>query len=297
VAQPPAQVALIADPGSGRGTHPEDVAEKLRAHGVQVALVDPDEPRGAAVAGADRIAVAGGDGRIAPAAAAAARARVPLAVIPLGTANDFARGQGLPDEADAAARLATRGTTTRPLDLGWIDPEERPFVNAAGAGLASRAGETASGLKRALGPFAYLAGAVWSGISGRPLRCAVRVDGAPFFDGEAWQVTVAGTGSFGAGAELREASAQDGLLDAAVLKAGSRPALVRLGYGLRARRLTEQSGVRHARGAEVELELDRPRTLNVDGELVMAGPVVRLRVEPEAFRLVVPDQSGADSPS
>jgi diacylglycerol kinase (ATP) len=293
VAQPPAQVALIAAPGSGRGTDPEEVAEKLRTYGAQVTLVDPDEPGAAAAAGADRIAVASGDGGIAPAAAAA----VPLAVLPLGTANDFARGQGLPDELDAAARLAAHGTTLRPLDLAWIDPGERPFVNAASAGLASHAGEVASGLKRALGPASYLAGAVWSAISGRPLRCALRVDGAPFFEGRAWQVTVAGTGSFGAGSELREASAQDGLLDAAVLEAGSRLALVRYGYGLRSGRLTEQPGVRHARGAEVELELERPRTLNVDGELVTAGPLVRLRVEPEAFRLVVPNQPGADSPS
>jgi diacylglycerol kinase (ATP) len=292
-----AHVALIADPRSGRGTDPEEVAKMLRTWGAQVTLVPPDAPEAAAAGGTDRIAVASGDGGIAPAAAAAARAGVPLAVIPLGTANDFARGQGLPSELDAAARLAALGTTLRPLDLGWIDPRERPFVNAASAGLASHAGETASGLKRVLGPASYLAGAVWSGISGRPLRCALRVDGAPFFEGEAWQVTVAGTGSFGAGSELREASAQDGLLDAAVLEAGSRLALVRQGYGLRSGRLTEQPGVRHARGADVELELAWPRTLNVDGELVTAGPLLRLRVDPDAFRLLVPDQPGADSPS
>jgi diacylglycerol kinase family enzyme len=47
----------------------------------------------------------------------------------------------------------------------------------------------------------------------------------------------------------------------------------------------------------VELELAWPRTLNVDGELVTAGPLLRLRVDPDAFRLLVPDQPGADSPS
>jgi diacylglycerol kinase (ATP) len=294
VARAPTSIALIADPRSGRGTHPKEVAEKLGTHGARVTLVDP---RAAAGAAADRIVVASGDGGVAPAAAAAARAGVPLAVIPLGTANDFARGQGLPDGLDAAARLAALGTTLRPLDIGWIGSSERPFVNAASAGLAARAGETASGLKRVLGPASYLAGALWSAIRGQPLRCVVRVDGAPLFAGKAWQVTVAGTGSFGAGSELQEASAQDGLLDAAVVAAGSRAMLARYAYGLRSGRLTEQPGVRHARGAEVLLELERPRTLNLDGELVTAGPVVRLRAEREAFRLVVPDQPGGDSPS
>jgi diacylglycerol kinase family enzyme len=47
----------------------------------------------------------------------------------------------------------------------------------------------------------------------------------------------------------------------------------------------------------VELELEGATTLNVDGELIPAGPAIEFHVEREAFRLVVPDQAGADSPS
>jgi diacylglycerol kinase (ATP) len=287
VGSPPASVALIANPASGGGTDPELIAGLLRSHGVEV--------RFGSQAAADRIVVASGDGGIAPAAAAAARAGVPLAVIPVGTANDFARGRDLPREPEAAARLAATGTTLRALDLGWTGA--RPFVNAVNAGLAASAGDTASGLKSALGPLSYMAGAVWAGLSGRPLRCSLQVDGAPFFEGSAWQVTVADTGSFGAGSELEPADPSDGLLDAAVMEAGSRLRLARHAYGLRAGRLADQPGVRHARGAAIELALTRAATLNVDGELVAAGPAVRLTVEPSAFALVVPDQDGADSPS
>jgi diacylglycerol kinase family enzyme len=89
-------------------------------------------------------------------------------------------------------------------------------------------------------------------------------------------VTVADTGSFGAGSRLR---------------------LARYAHGLRSGRLTDQPGVRHARGAAIELTLTRAATLNVDGELVSGDPRVRVTVEPSAFTLVVPDQPGADSPS
>jgi diacylglycerol kinase family enzyme len=286
VGSPPASVALIANPASGGGTDPELIAGLLRSDGVEV--------RFGSHAAADRIVVASGDGGIAPAAAAAARAGVPLAVIPVGTANDFARGRELPCELEAAARLAATGTSQQVLDLGWMDA--RPFVNAVSAGLAASAGATASGLKSALGPLSYLAGAVWAGLSDRPLRCSLLVDGAPFFEGRAWQATVAGTGSFGAGSELAPADPSDGLLDVAVMEAGSRLRLARHAYGLRSGRLTDQPGVRHARGAAVELTLADSATLNVDGELVSGGPHVRLTVEPSAFALVVPDQPGADSP-
>ena len=291
----PASIALIVNPESGAGSDPEVIAALLREYGAEVSLFGPDDAAAAAGSGADRIAVASGDGGLAPAAAAAARAGVPLAVIPVGTANDFARGQGLPAGLHSAARLAALGTALRALDLNWMD--RRPFLNAASAGLASLAGEAASGLKRLLGPVAYFAGALWSGLTGRPIACSVTADGAPLFEGKAWQVTIAGTGSFGAGSELEGASARDGLLDVAVLEAGSRLRLIGYAYGLRAGRLTGQAGVEHAQAATVELELERPAALNVDGELVDAGPRIPMHTEPRAFELVVPDQAGADSPS
>jgi diacylglycerol kinase (ATP) len=288
------------------------IADLLREHGVEVSSFALGDTAAAAASGADRIAVASGDGALGPVAAAAARADVPLAVIPVGTANDFARGQGLPAGPHSAARLAALGTSLRALDLNWLgrpgvtgvrgreppaDIAGRPFLNAASAGLASLAGEAATDMKPVLGPVAYFVGALWSGLSGRPIACSVTADGALVFEGRAWQVTVAGTGSFGAGSQLEVADARDGLLDVAVFEAGSRARLVGYAYGLRARRLTAQSGVRHVSAARVELALERAATLNVDGELVPAGPSIDLRVQREAFRLVVPDQEGAASPS
>jgi diacylglycerol kinase (ATP) len=307
----PASIALIVNPASGAGSDPDVIAGLLRGYGVEASLFTPDDADAAAVSGADRIAVASGDGAIGPAAAAAARAGVPLAVIPVGTANDFARGQGLPAGPHSAARLAALGTKLRALDLAWIQPgatgvrgreppagiRRRAFVNAASAGLASLAGEAAVDMKPLLGPVAYFAGALWSGLRGRPIACAVAADGVGVFEGKAWQVTVAGTGSFGAGSQLEVADARDGLLDIAVLEAGSRLALVRYAYGLRTHRLTAQAGVRHVPAAHVQLRLEKSTTLNVDGELIPAGPEIDLHVEREAFHLVVPDQAGGVSPS
>jgi diacylglycerol kinase (ATP) len=312
VPDPPASIALIVNPASGAGSDPDVIGGLLREYGVDVALFAPDALEAAAVSGADRLVVASGDGAIGPAAAAAARAGVPLAVIPVGTANDFARGQGLPAGPHSTAHLAALGTRLRALDLAWIgqpaatgargrEPPAgirgRPFVNAASAGLASLAGEAATDMKPMLGPVAYFAGALWSGLSGRPIACAVTADGVGVFEGKAWQVTIAGTGSFGAGSQLEVADARDGLLDLAVLEAGSRLALVRYAYGLRTHRLTAQAGVRHVPAAHVQLRLEKSTTLNVDGELIPAGETIDLHVEREAFRLVVPDQPGGDSPS
>jgi diacylglycerol kinase family enzyme len=273
-------IALLANPASGRGAAPR-VQHDLRALGAELRLAgDADELRTAAT-GADRIAVAGGDGSVGPAAAVAASLGIPLAVMPCGTANDFVRALGLPDDVDAACRLAVDGRRLRALKLSHMD--DRPFVNVANGGLAAAAAQRAAPLKSRLGPLAYIAGAAWAGAIERPRRCRVRCDDRLVFEGAVWQVTVASSGAFGGGSDIGPADATDGVLDVAVIPAGARVRLVQRAWGMRSGRLTDQRDVRHQRGSKVEVEgkLD----YNVDGEIVRARSA-RFTVQPGAFKLV-----------
>jgi YegS/Rv2252/BmrU family lipid kinase len=275
---------LLANPRSGGGDAP-DIEELLREQGAEVEKFEISEHREAARAGADRVAVAGGDGSIGCAADAAATAAVPLAVIPAGTANDFARFLELPDDLEEAVELAVAGKRTRRLDLGEMDGG--PFVNVASTGLAPVAAREASGLKKAMGPLAYAVGAVRAAVSADPVSCRVTCDGRPAFVGKAWQVTVANTGAFGAGATL-DADPADGALDVVAIEATSRVSLMRRGYGLRAGHIESQSGVATARGREVSIELPAGTEFNVDGELVEAR-AGRFVVRAGAFDVVVPE--------
>lgn len=277
------EIALIANPGSG-SCDPDEVESALREAGAAVRRFELDDAERAAGSGAERLVVAGGDGSVGPAAAAAAGAGVPLAVVPAGTANDFARRLGLPQDMEQAARLAARGERTRALELGRMDG--RPFVNVASLGLPAPAARRAGAWKRALGPLAYAAGALHAGATARPVRCSARVDGTQVHEGAAWQLTVACSGAFGAGSSIEEADPADGALDLVAVAAGSRLRLPRLAYGLRRGGLSEQDGVTHARGREVRVEAPGGAAYNVDGELVEQGPA-RFTVEPAAFRLVV----------
>jgi diacylglycerol kinase (ATP) len=186
-------VALVANEDSG-SSDPERCAECLRSFGAQVRRFRIGEIEEAIVSGVDRVVVAGGDGSIAPVAAAAGAAGIPVAVVPAGTANDFARRMELPDALADACRLAVRGTELRELELGWLN-RERPFVNVASAGLPAPAAEKAGGLKRLVGPLAYALGAVSAGLTAKPLTCLVDCDGRELLAGEAWQVTVAASGA------------------------------------------------------------------------------------------------------
>jgi diacylglycerol kinase (ATP) len=281
------RIALIANAASGGGLDTEPLADRMHRHGADVRPCgcEPEDLEAAAGWAPDRVVVAGGDGTVGSAAALAGRLAVPLAVIPTGTANDFARASALPTDPDEACDLAATGTELRPMELGRL-ADGRPFVNVASAGLASAAARRAQPLKSFLGPFAYPLGALHAGLTEQPLRCTVCAGGEEVFDGEAWQAIVAVTGAFGGGADIAAADPEDGVLDAAILPAGSRLGLARRAWGLRRGNIAEQRDVCHARGAVVEVELPPGTEFNVDGEVRDHG-MERITVEHHAYELVV----------
>lgn len=279
------KIALIANPASGGGLDVEALIEALNRHGSEVKAFEPGDLDAAAAWAPERVAVAGGDGTIAPCAALAGRLGVPLAVIPSGTANDFARASAIPPQREQACELAATGSELSPHELGRL-ADGHPFVNVASAGLASAAAHRAQPLKPRLGPLAYAVGALRAAASEQPLECTVRADGDAVFRGDAWQVIVAVTGAFGGGAELGTAEPDDGVLDVAVLPAGSRLGLARRAWGMRRGTIAQQRDVCNARGSVVEVELPAGAQLNVDGEVRETG-LERVTIEPRGFSLVV----------
>ncbi len=281
------RIALVANRAAGGGLDPAPLAAAMDGAEVLVAGCERAELERIAHWAPDRIAVAGGDGTIGPVAELAGRLRVPLAVIPAGTANDFARTNGLPLDRLAAAHLAATGTSLRPLELGRL-ADGRPFVNSASAGLSSVAARRAQPLKARFGPLAYAIGAIRAAASGRPLPACVRVDGGEMFDGDVWQVIVACTGAFGGGSGIGAADSNDGDLDVVIIPAGSRLGLARRAWGLRTKTIERQRAVPHYEGRLVEVSLPEGVELNCDGEFVDGG-LDRVTARANAFELVVPE--------
>ncbi|SQD94568.1 Phosphoesterase PA-phosphatase related [Parafrankia sp. Ea1.12] len=137
-------LGVVVNARSGAGHHAELVAV-LRADlpGAQVVEVGPDQDVAEAL---DRVAahsrvlgVAGGDGTVNAAAAAALARGLPLAVFPAGTLNHFAADVGLNSAGDTIK--AVREGTAVAVDVGRVDGIgaadsrfSRIFVNTASLG-------------------------------------------------------------------------------------------------------------------------------------------------------------------
>jgi len=119
-----------------------DVAEIFRRHGHEVVTeVKAGRETCDAIARVcseknfEALVVGGGDGTISFAAAAAARAGLPLGILPLGTMNLFARSIGIPLEMKAAAEAVAAG---KPVPVDICEVNGRLFVHHVTLGLHAR---------------------------------------------------------------------------------------------------------------------------------------------------------------
>jgi diacylglycerol kinase family enzyme len=135
----PLRVLVNGTAGTGHG---EDLAGRIesrfRAVGAEPRIVlangsDLGElSRGLVAEKPSRVVAAGGDGTVSAVAAALAGSGVPLAVLPLGTLNHFAKDLGIPASLDEAVRVAVEGRV-RELDVGEVNG--RVFINNSSIGL------------------------------------------------------------------------------------------------------------------------------------------------------------------
>ncbi len=249
----------------------------------------------AAAAGERRVAVAGGDGTIAAAAATAAERGLELAVLPGGTLNHFARDLGLP-LADLPACLEVAATGgTAPADLGTVNG--RAFLNTSAVGAYVTFVRTRERLERWAGyrgASALAAVRTWLGLAGFSVRVrAGERAGDPARDAVSPLVFVGvGERDFsraGRGARLPGGRSA---LHAVVVRAGSRRGVLALvaraaAGGLET--LAEADMVDLLLVDACEVRMRRPRgRVAVDGELVMLTAPLHYRIARGAFRVVVP---------
>ena len=269
---------------------------------------------GAAVAaGARMVVAAGGDGTVRACAQALAGTQVPLAIVPLGTANLAARALGIPSAIGGSLATAFGGHERR-IDLAVagaaIDAARRDhghrdhghrdhgrrrgltFAAMAGIGLdAEVVAATPRLLKRRAGWLAYAAAGVVH-LPGRGERFTVRLDDDEPLARRARCVVVGNAGLLPGGFSLLpRARLDDGLLDVGIL-APSGPAWLRVAH----RVLTGSSRdgrqlERHqARRVEIRAETELPR--EVDGEVITPGRSLTVTLLRRALTVRVPPPGG-----
>lgn len=289
----PREAVLIVNVHSRRGEALFTQAKaKLEQAGVALiaahAVRDPgrlQETVAAAVAdGAPMVIVGGGDGSLSGTVDELVGKDCVFGVLPLGTANSFARTLGIPLDLDGAIAAIARGRRRR-IDLGMIGHDY--FVNAASLGLSPMIGKTVPHrLKRYLGRMGYLLWAVKCSIGFRAFRLVLD-DGTSERRMWATEVRIL-NGPYHGGVELSDQAGVD--TGDIVVQAVVGRSHARLAWDWYAKFFKLRDRDAHTeefRGKAFRIETVPPQRVSIDGEVLAKTPVM-VRIAAGAVDVAVP---------
>jgi len=302
---PAPRLAVILNPAAagGRARRSWDgLAGALAEAGLDYTLVETDAPGHATelaqslAASNDIIAAAGGDGTVHEVANGLLRApegvRAALAVVPVGTGNDFVKLLTGRDPRDAVAALVAGRFRT--VDVGravWHGGSEY-FVNGMGTGIDVEVVRQMSRARHVRGVAGYLLAVLKALRVFRPISLRLRQGDESWSERRVMIIAVGNGVSQGGGFYLTPgARPDDGRLDLCMVDeiglARIARALPRLMRGSH----TDLPEVTMStfQQLEVRAEAGRPLFFQVDGELREPAGLDHLRIEvvPQALRVIV----------
>jgi YegS/Rv2252/BmrU family lipid kinase len=238
----------------------------------------------------DRVVVGGGDGTLNGVVQGLVGTGLPLAILPLGTANNLARTLEIPLTIREACEVAVRGARRR-IDLGRVNG--RYFFTTASIGLSVQiTEELTSKTKRRWGPLAYGVAAIRALTRSRAFHADISWPGGKRHS-RTVQIVVGNGRYYGSAlAVSADATIDDARLDLYSLEVRHWVEILALLPSLRRGRHGRKDSVEALRATEFEITTVVPREINVDGEICGMTPA-RLQVVPGALEVFAP-ASGAE---
>jgi YegS/Rv2252/BmrU family lipid kinase len=244
--------------------------------------------------GCDLIILGGGDGSLSAVVDDLAHHHATLGLLPLGTANDFARTLAIPTDLDAACATITRGAVAA-VDLGLAG--DTYFINVVSVGLGAAVIPAESPtLKRLAGALAYPVAVARALRRVRPFAATLTFPNGDYPAATFPRLLQVGVGNgrfYGGGLVVApQAGLDEGLLDAYALAWGSWRDLLGVARSFKSGAFVHRPDVHHYRTAHVHIATQPLLPINMDGELVGRTPT-HVAVAPGALRVLVPHAAPA----
>jgi YegS/Rv2252/BmrU family lipid kinase len=291
------RLLIIFNPAAGlrRRRRLEAVLKRLRGRGCQASVRETTGPgdaeRFAAEADPTRydvLVVAGGDGTVNEAINGLGDVRLPLAILPLGTANVLAHEIGLATDSDSVAAAIALGAPRR-VTLGAANG--RRFILMAGAGFDAHVVATVrTPVKRWLGKGAYALAMLRQLLAYGFPSYQVSIDGAVR---QAGSVLIANA-RFYAGRFVAAPAAdlQAPTFEVCLFERSGRFAAIGYALALFAGLLPRLASYRILPATRVQIEGTPGEPVQADGDIIATLPA-RIEVLPEALELIFPPARGA----
>ncbi len=232
----------------------------------------------------DLLILGGGDGTVSGLVDLMVGHDVILGVLPLGTANSFARTLEIPLSIEGAVEVIRTGKPRR-IDLGMIDGDY--FANCAAMGISPKIAATVPhGLKKVLGKVGYLSWAAYQYLRFRPFTLIVG-EGPTAVKIRVVEVRIS-NGPYHGGTELVDAAAVDsGEIVVQAVMGHVKRRLVQNWFASVFRLESRHEKVRDFRGKSMKINTIPPLPISIDGEVLAKTPVTA-KVAAGIIRVMAP---------
>ncbi|MDA8227087.1 MAG: YegS/Rv2252/BmrU family lipid kinase [Desulfitobacterium hafniense] len=231
------------------------------------------------------IIVGGGDGTISSVVDFFAYQDVVLGILPLGTANSFARTLGIPMDLKGSVDVIVNGKVAD-VDLGKVGNDY--FSNVVAIGFAATIARNISyRLKRSFGVLAYVLMGIKAFFSHRAFECTLTIN-EETFKIKTHQVVISNGGHFGILPLIPNVSPDDQELVVFVIDTENRWDMLKLWIAFLLKNLTSFSQARFFKTKEILIEAIPSQYVKVDGEITTKTPI-SITLAPEALKVMVPN--------
>lgn len=234
----------------------------------------------------DLVIVGGGDGTLNAIVDSLVESKLPLGILPLGTANDLARTLKIPLSIPEACHVIANGVL-KEIDLGCVNGKY--FFNVASIGLSVDITQRLSkGLKRRWGVLAYAITAFSVMSRTRRFRAEIRVDGESI-PIKTVQIAIGNGRYYGGGMMIAEdAAIDDQRLDLYSIELKHWWQIFPLMWKLPKGEHDILPWVRTIEAQEIIIYTRKPYDINTDGEITTLTPA-KFRVVPHALKVMTPN--------
>ena len=222
------------------------------------------------------ILIAGGDGTVDSVVNIMKKLNInlPIAILPVGTANDFAKFIGMPQDVEAACQQIVESEVKK-VDLGKIN--DKYFVNVASTGLFTDVSQkTDVNLKNTMGKLAYYMKGIEQLPNFRKLKIKVDSENASY-DGDMYLMLVFNGQTAGNFNLAYKAVVDDGYLDVLIIKAGMIKNMINLFFKmLKGEHLEDVNELLYFKTDKLQIECHKDIVTDIDGE---KGPDFPITIE------------------
>jgi diacylglycerol kinase (ATP) len=302
---------LIANPGSGTSTDRAKLLEQvtliLKNMGLKVDVVvaKPKEKaspiaRKAVKEGYDVILAMGGDDTIEAVIRGMAGSKAKLGLIPVGTANNLAKGLGIPENLEEMCALIASGRF-RKLDMGQVKVKKGKklaFFELVMVGIGSALYTDALHASKGKAPLSSLKGVIQTVIQheSKP-KVTVSMDGESSVKVETMLAIVSNVPLIGPNMLVDpNASSEDGYLDISLYPNFSKAELMAYSTKTMNKDYTDNGKIQRYRAKKIIIKSSPKLDVMADGVMLGKGKV-KIKIHPGALRVIAPEAgAGIEKP-